>query len=578
MFNPSLQGDYEEFSFFKDDLESWRKHWVQISPRHDILAASAMSNNVKVQHFPTRKVKWERSAGFIVASVAFSPSGKYLAAVGDGPKVRLWDVETGEHLHDLGLRDVRAWDVCFSPDGRFLAAAGSDGEIKVWSVDTWEELFQEREHWAPISICFSPDGTELASASYDMYIGIWNAESGELVNKWIAGKADLSCVVYDPSGTRIVSASYDGTITIWDAHTHERLLVLRDHDEGPRALAFSGDGRTLYSGGDGLNVHVWDATPWDGSLERHPKKLEGFNSRVNALAIKPDGSELAAGGEDGIVKVYSLPSGEPRELRKHGKFGNVFDLAYEPIGPHILSVGSSDGRDIVAARWNTKTGMDAFSPVARSAAAVAVHPSGDLFVVGGFDEELNVYETQSGNRVGVGPLGRHDRQIGTMAFGPNGRHLVSASIDREIKLWDAQHLDEPQAGEILLNLQGSWAPQMAFDPAGRILAVGDGKYVLRYDMETRDPVDRLPGHGGSVNAIAYSHNGEFLASGSTDGTVKLWNAKTGDLLETLMVEGVVYRVAFTRNDEWLATAGEDTNVKLWNLSFLTTDNEAATSP
>ena len=65
-----------------------------------------------------------------------------------------------------------------------------------------------------------------------------------------------------------------------------------------------------------------------------------------------------------------------------------------------------------------------------------------------------------------------------------------------------------------------------------------------------------------------SPNGKYLASGSTDGTVRLWHAETGDPIKTLLAEGAIYRLAFTPNGRRLAAAGEDTTVKVWDVSFL----------
>ena len=112
---------------------------------------------------------------------------------------------------------------------------------------------------------------------------------------------------------------------------------------------------------------------------------------------------------------------------------------------------------------------------------------------------------------------------------------------------------------------------MGFHPDGQRLALGDGKDVLLYNLETRAEIGRLSGHGDAVNATVFSHDGKIIASGSTDGTVKLWDANTSELIETLLAEGAVYRVAFTPDDDLLATAGEDPEVKLWNLSFLKKD-------
>ncbi len=303
-----------------------------------------------------------------------------------------------------------------------------------------------------------------------------------------------------------------------------------------------------------------------------------------ALAINPLGTELAAGGEDGVVRTWHLPSGEPkRSDHMHGAHGVVFTLVYDQDSRHLFSSGgggsdeSSEAADAlhVAIRWDTETGDEDYriKPKRTGAMTLAVSPSADRLLTGGYDGDLVVWDIPSRKKVGV--LGQHESQVACIAFSPKRRHLATASNDRVIKLWDASRLDEQQEGEVILRCKGKWFPQMGFDPDGRLLVVGDGNDVLVYDVSARRVILPLEGHGDTVNGSVFSDDGRLIASGSTDGTVKLWDAKTGELLETLLAEAAVYRVAFTPDGGWLVTAGEDSTVKLWNLSFLKHDEAAS---
>jgi len=86
---------------------------------------------------------------------------------------------------------------------------------------------------------------------------------------------------------------------------------------------------------------------------------------------------------------------------------------------------------------------------------------------------------------------------------------------------------------------------------------------------TGDLLRNLSGHANPVNSVAFDNN-DLLASGSDDGTIKLWNKYTGDLLNTLSGHGgFVESVAFDTND-MLASGSRDNSIKLWGKYFSNT--------
>jgi RNA polymerase sigma factor (sigma-70 family) len=134
----------------------------------DLLRLWDVAAGKEVRRFVGPKELW-------IPSVAFSPDGRLLAAVGWTGSIHLWDPASGRSLCRLGERDGKAHGVAFSPDGRMLASAGHDERVRLWEVATGCErrCFQGHRGYAE-GVVFSPDGKTLASGGWDTTVLLWD--------------------------------------------------------------------------------------------------------------------------------------------------------------------------------------------------------------------------------------------------------------------------------------------------------------------------------------------------------------------------------------------------------------------
>jgi WD40 repeat protein len=245
-----------------------------------------------------------------VRSIAFSPDGKMLAAAGGPPQrggeIKIWDVETRQPLKTLNGHKDCIYSVAWSPDGKLLASGSYDKMVKLWDAATGQELKNLQDHIdAVFAVAFSPDGKHLASGSQDRSVKIWDIASGQRLYTLSDASDGLTGIAYSPSGKQIAAAGYDKTIYVWEVGDSEGKLVrsLIADEDSILSLAWTPDAKTLITGSSDGSIRFRNAVTLD------PIRVIDHQSEwVEALAVSPDGTRLAAGRFNGTLSLYDVKS------------------------------------------------------------------------------------------------------------------------------------------------------------------------------------------------------------------------------------------------------------------------------
>jgi WD40 repeat protein len=469
-----------------------------------------------LEHIPALVTFLHEHKGAI-RSLALSPDGATMVSGGcahpgkelcrEGEIYR-WDFPSGRTLGRLGASltsDVRG--LAFSPDGRTIAASAGD-TIHFWDAASQtvrgsiERAFAKRVN----SIAFSPDGQWLATATELNPVRLWHADSLALDDWAPEFRAAQSVgpsndVSFDPSG-HLLAAATDRWIYVWDLPHRRRV----DHLFGARE-------------------RVYVDEPGRGAI-------------ANAVSFTSAGAILVAGSAAGDVTFWNVKNGT-----RVGLFtaqDEVWNLATTEDGNTMaagagqrIHVWHTDGSTPI---WDTEVrNLDGHSA---KVTAMVLNAAGRWMATGDEDGRLIVWDLlrrSTLGRVAASPLEQFPT-INAAAATADGRRIAVSTGDRVV----LQEVDHSGAATQESVCTGARVHSVAFSSDGSLLACGDESGRVRIvDPKTPAHERVFVTDSGSINAVAISIDGRFLAAGACTasdankrclGSVFVWDIASGNVL------------------------------------------------
>ncbi len=346
---------------------------------------------------------------------------------------------------------------------------------------------------------------------------------------------------------------------------------------------------------------------------------------IEALALSPDGRRFVTGGLGGTAQLWDMATGQAIALPTGGQY--VFAAAFSPDGKHValgtnhppayLKIYAAAGGRLEREFTSHKTGDGRIVGHEDAVLSVAYSPDGKRLLTSSYDNTARLWDPESGDEIRV--FRGHDWWVWSAEFSSDGEWIITASQDGSAIVWDVQ------SGQPRATFRGHTGPvyRAVFAPDGgkpsmpvrgpRVgrrepmvvvgekplphLLVASGGYdkrvLLWWPDKVRDfdfgalgrPADSdadsgdgrlsaqsavLLGHTAAIRAIAFSDDGQLLATGSDDNTVRVWNVAARQLVKTLRGHGGRVRaVAFTAGgkgeERRLFSGGHDQKVMIWDL-------------
>ncbi len=469
--------------------------------------------------------------------------------------------------------------VAFSPDGCYLASGDFNGDIRLWDARTHQlrSILRGHINWVR-AVTFSPDSRTLASGGFDCTIRLWDVNTGECLRTFADRTQAIRSLAFSPDGNILVSSSDDilvsgsdnCTVRLWAVNTGECLQKFAESTEAVYSVAFSPDGQTIASGDANSSIRLWNIHKGQcvGTWETH----QGI---VFSVAFSPDGRTIASGGNDATVKLYDASTGECLRTCL-GHSDELKSVIFSQDGRTLIS----GGKDRNIKLWNVRTGRCLKTLVGHedwiwSIACDAAH---QIVASGSEDRTVRLWSLSTGKCLRV--FQGYANTIFAMDFIPPPLPDIAAPqavlatgyFGGALRLWNIQDVGVASpSGNRSTSLSGhtSSIRTLAFSPDGQLLASGgsgDNPIIKLWRVRDGQCCHILAGHTDGLWSVAFSPDSRILASSSSDRTIRLWSTLTGECLQILAGHtDWVTSVAFIASPPMLVSGSRDRTIRIWNI-------------
>ena len=332
-------------------------------------------------------------------------------------------------------------------------------------------------------VTFSSDGQCALSGSKDKTVRLWDLNTGACLRVLEGHTASVLGVALSAHGSRALSGSEDKTVRLWDLATGACLHVLEGHADSVLSLAFSPDGNRALSGSKDKTVRSWDLDT--GVCSR---VLELRADSVSAIAFSPDGrcafsgSRSQVGGSDNTVHAWDLETGQCLHVIDRDLWGTIVGIDLSADGRYALS------------------GFGCYSATSDAGDCIPAY------------QKLRLWEVATGKCQQVvccSSIGLH-----SVALSGDGRYALSGHGSPTDPLY---HFWQLPTGERAITMN----------------------MVLLTDINDGTLLRVFKGHARPVESVAFSHDGRFALSGSSDKTIRVWDLLSGRCLQVLAGKSTV---------------------------------------
>jgi len=457
--------------------------------------------------------------------------------------------------------------LAFSSDGKFMIVGNSNVKrtIMIINVATKKIVHDlpSRGFWV-YAIEVSPDGKTfltLVGDNSSAIIDLRDFKTGKLLQSFPGHKNHA--ITYSSDSKTMVTGDKDNSIQLWNLKTGKPIRSFLGHTASILSFTFSTDDKTLISGSADKSIRLWNL-----ETGKHIQTFLEHTSGVSSISLSPDGKTIVSASN---TEVYYWNV-------EQGFVVNTLLLDFKEVN----AISLSPNRDYVLIGLEDKTArvlnLETKEEIVlkghkASIDAITFSRDGHYILTGSYDKTVKLWNFKQ-LKSKDDALIRHSDGIRAAIFSPDDAYIFAGGHPRVATLWNAKTLQKI----LSFNEHGDTVTSVAFSKNGQYIATGswDKKVILR--ERVRPKQIKLPVHKDSINAVkfrkikelqhkdwinsvAFSSDGEYILV-SDKGAVTLWDLKTATPVRTFF--GRNFQAVFAPNKQQILIADYYNVLKLYD--------------
>ena len=468
--------------------------------------------------------------GDAVKGVAFAVDDQSFFSVGLDRQILRWDVTSGEVVDSLGVtegHDGGVTAVAVDPTGRWLLTGGVDQQLILWDVVSGELVRRYQGHEGEIiSAVFADDGQHFLSGGGDWAVHYWDVTNQSALYRLEGHSQEVTDLLFFADGTRAISTAND--VFIWDLTTGELAEAIQNRAV-VASLALTIDEQTLFLGSSSGVIFEWDIDT--GTIGR---QLIGHKEEIHGLRLGEHGRYFLSGSVDHTVRLWDLWDGAEIDRFVYPDLAGLLtlDLAEDE---QTAIIGTGDG-DILRQPLQAGAVVDQFPMSADwlwggiyllPDQQTAVVASGSRFEPPS-GQTLHLFDMVRGEKL---PVPEFRTGVSRLDLSEDGRWVLLTDLEGAVWLWDLNNLGKIRQIEIDEPAQ---AMGVEFGPDGKTALVSfDSGNVYHINLVTGEEIGLLQKHIVPVRPLLIHTNGTTAFSGAFDQKIEVWDLNSHTAVRTL---------------------------------------------